>query len=155
MRRVDLWPHVLEDWWLSDYSCVLQCSYQHKRYDLSRNLDSRSVCWQVYVYKCVGVVCFRRSSEGAAERGSDPPTLTITVLSTVTVTSGSSRSLSERYVTSYAFCVEYIHIVRRFSTTSYTVSAIYIRMALLPECYVFSMIVCITANRTYYRPDLV
>ena len=86
-------------------------------------------------------------------RRSDPPTRTIPVLSTVTVTSGTC--LNERYVTSYDFCVEYIHTVRRCSTTSYTVSAIYIRLALLPQCYVFSMFVCITANRTYYRPDLV
>ena len=146
MRRVDLWSHILEDWWLSDYSCVLHCSCQHKRYDLSRNLDSR---------RYAGKYMFTRVSasyaEGAAERRTDVPTLTITVLSTVTVTSGTC--LSERDMTSYAFCVEHIHIIRRCSTTSYTISAIHIRLVLLPECYVVSMLVCITINRTYYRSD--
>ena len=85
-------------------------------------------------------------------RRSDPLTLTITVLSTVAVTSGLTLGLGERYVTSYRV---QIHIVRRCSTTSHTVSAIDIRMTLLPDWYVFSMIVCITANRTYYRSDLV
>ena len=70
-------------------------------------------------------------------RRSDPLTLTITVLSTVAVTSGLTLGLSERYVTSYAFCVEYRFIsYDAVSTTSHTVSAVNIRMTLLPECYV-------------------
>ena len=89
-------------------------------------------------------------------RRSDPLTLTITVLSTVAVTSGLAIGLSERYVTSYAFCVEYRFIsydAVRLHRIRYLLST-FVRLGYRSVTY-YLMIVCITAYRTYYRSDLV